>query len=98
MPDDDGKLTKEDQAAALAWLTERFTNQTCWCCGTKGWTLGQHLVKDELAQQTFIGGAFVPYVVVFCNHCSHAVRFNAMAIGVYKPAPLPGAKGAAPNV
>lgn len=85
MPDADGLLSHAEKVLMWNWLSERWTQRACPCCGVEKWVGANHVLMDvpyaapnrSIDRRPQIA---VPYVVAFCENCAYTVRFNAYMI------------------
>jgi len=84
MPGSDGLMTAEENARALAWLNEKTTNFQCPVCNTNQWSIGTHIIAEQIHRggNVLIGGAIYPMVFVTCSNCAYTRHFNAIQMGV----------------
>lgn len=91
MPDNNGKLTKEESDRVIRWLNTKVgeAQSSCPICGNRKWSLQSHVVAPMLyGQGAIIGGAAYPQVMLLCKNCAYTHFLNAVAIGLF-----PSSKG-----
>jgi hypothetical protein len=91
VPDENGKLSDEEYAAAQEWVKTKWTNSLCPFHGVTGWSLGTYIAQASV--MTDKPGAVAPrdpvypLVVVFCTKCGYCVFLNAVLLGIVNPPP-----------
>lgn len=76
-------FSKEKQDKALQWLSEKWGNRTCECCGQNNWNIADMLVAPPTFEGGMtLGGKTMPQVVVTCTNCGNTKHFNAVIMGV----------------
>lgn len=84
MPDDQGKLSKEELAAAGKWIGER-ANLPCAVCRHTSWVVGEHVVSLIADAKNVLGTKqHYPALVVVCANCAHIRLHSAMRAGIVK--------------
>lgn len=88
MPDNKGKLTKDDEEKIDAWIAGKGDRMaTCELCGTKDWTISDTVMcAVSFGQGTIMAGPLMPFVPLVCKECGHIRLLNAIKIGIV---PLP---------
>jgi hypothetical protein len=92
MPGPDGKLTEEDRAKVVAWLSQypKAADSQCPLCSSPEWMVAEYLVQPiTLGPNTSLqlGGIGYPQVMLISNPCGYTRFVNAVIVGV-----LPGSK------
>lgn len=87
MPGHDGRLTDQEIAHIRTTLPSKrdagmSPAHRCPYCGHDDWTMGRHLVADQILAGSIMGPV-VPYVVFFCTRCAYTMRFNAVMLGLF---------------
>jgi hypothetical protein len=87
MPDQTGKLTPGDVQQVKDWLNRRGKQAPYPCpfCGTADWSIGSHVIRQELASTSIRTGEVVPCVIVNCMNCALMLHFNAVLLQLYTP-------------
>jgi hypothetical protein len=88
MPDQLGKLTKDDEQKLLDWLKEKCGGiPACPVCRRKSWVVGEQLsiMMVSTGYDVLLGDANYPCVVFACKNCSNTLLFNAVYIGLIPP-------------
>lgn len=94
MPDAAGRLSPEDNAKIQNWWALHWKAPVvCPVCKTSEWLLADHVVNLLRHAGDAQFGLSYPHIIVGCKSCSHAMFFNAVAIGVapaWSSPPQPG--------
>ena len=84
MPDDQGKLSEEESAAAREWIGER-AKLPCAVCGDTRWGVGEYVVTLSANAKNFLGTKRqYPALVVICVNCAHIRLHSALLAGIVK--------------
>ena len=80
MPDDNGKLSKEEHAQAVHWLNEKVPKAgICAVCGHKPLVLGKYVGSMLIS---LIEGRSYPALVLHCAKCGYYRLHSAILAGV----------------
>lgn len=84
MPDNQGRLTTEEQTKVQGWLKENWKNWACPYSGHTHWEIGQTIVQAVAftGGGLSIGGPVYPLIVVTCSGCGNTVFINAIKAGI----------------
>lgn len=78
------ELSEGEKKKVQTWLASR-SRAACPVCAQRSFDIGP-LLSTTVSMEPTTGRinymAGYPLVAIFCNHCAHAMFFNAMAIGV----------------
>jgi predicted nucleic-acid-binding Zn-ribbon protein len=84
MPDEQGKLSEQEQKLASDWLTSRVKNWICPCCETNSWLLSD--VVSSVSSHPDIGvfgkRKVTPFVQLVCSNCGYTRIHNAVLMGI----------------
>jgi hypothetical protein len=86
MPDDTGKMSKEEMDKALAWVSSHQSGDiVCSICKTKRWIVSEHTVSAPRYGKTghSLNGESYPHVMMNCGNCGHAIFIGAVYIGLF---------------
>lgn len=92
MPDQNGRLTPEDQERVVSWLQARWgVTPECPFHGRTSWQIGETLVQTvQYSPSGFlVGGLVYPLIVVTCSTCGFTVLVNAVLAGIVQPTATP---------
>lgn len=75
------KRLQGERAAALRWVSQKWTNRTCPICGNTGWQINDVMELRQYNHGNLIVGAgssIVPVIPIMCLECGYTVMFNAI--------------------
>jgi len=83
MPDEDGRLTDEDNGLIERWWAQHSKDPViCPVCKTSGWKIAGHLVNIQTYAADVGNTPTHPHIIISCKFCAHSLFFNAVQIGV----------------
>ncbi len=95
MPDNQGKLTPEEQQTVTKWLIDRWKTTNCPFHGPTQWEIGDATGTQPFAgvgagtpgSGPVVGGAAYPLVVLTCGTCGYTIHINLIKVGIVKMRP-----------
>ena len=84
---DTGKLSDEQAAQAIAWITARMgSDPKCPMCSGSDWTLGDMPLRVQ-ASDALVGGLGFPLLGLVCENCGNTQFLNMLVMGLLKNQP-----------
>jgi hypothetical protein len=86
MPDLNAVLSQTDKQKIVDWLTKKMTNASgCPVCGSKNWTIADHVVSPSLVNSVGVGLGSYPYPqAMVVSDCGYTFYMNLITSGVMK--------------
>lgn len=92
MPDNQGRLTADEEKHALDWLNSKWKGKgECPICTEDDWALAYSIANMPIyyPDGIHIGGPTYAFVHVSCKRCGYTLFFNAVAMGLLPSGEVP---------
>ena len=83
MPDNEGRLSTDEQRNAIAWLKGKLKVKTCPLCGDENMTLDDSVsALPVFGKAGAVASITTPVIKVTCPTCGYIRLFSATMVGI----------------